>query len=87
VAQVFILEGIGIGLMSWFLGSLLAIPMSQMLSEAVGKAVMGVPLTYSYSMYGFWLWLIIVILLSAFASFVPARNASRLTVREVLAYE
>ncbi len=87
VAQVFILEGIGIGLMSWFLGSLLAIPMSQMLSEAVGKAVLGVPLTYSYSMFGLWLWLIIVILLSALASFMPARNASRLTVREVLAYE
>jgi ABC-type lipoprotein release transport system permease subunit len=25
--------------------------------------------------------------LSALASFIPARNASRLTVREVLAYE
>ena len=28
-----------------------------------------------------------VMLLSALASFLPARNASRLTVREVLAYE
>ena len=31
--------------------------------------------------------LILVVILSAPASFIPARNASRLTVREVLAYE
>jgi putative ABC transport system permease protein len=33
------------------------------------------------------LWLLLVVLLAAFASFLPARTASRLTVREVLAYE
>ena len=33
------------------------------------------------------IWLVVVILLSVLASFIPARNASRLTVREVLAYE
>jgi putative ABC transport system permease protein len=87
VALVFILEGIVIGLMSWAIGALVAIPMSQGLNQALGQAVMGVPLTYSYSMPGLWLWLFIVILLSVLASFVPARNASSLTVREVLAYE
>jgi len=87
VAMVFILEGIVIGLMSWAMGALVAIPMSQGLNQALGQAVMGVPLTYSYSMPGLWLWLFIVILLSVLASFIPARNASNLTVREVLAYE
>jgi putative ABC transport system permease protein len=38
-------------------------------------------------MQGLWLWLVVVLILSALASFIPARNASRLTVREVLAYE
>ena len=87
VAQVFILEGVGIGLLSWAMGSLLAILLTQGLNSAVGGAIMGVPLSYSYSMPGLWLWLVVVILLSALASFIPARNASRLTVREVLAYE
>jgi putative ABC transport system permease protein len=87
VVQVFILEGITIGLLSGLLGALLAIPMSQGLNAAVGGAMMGVPLTYAYSLPGLWLWLVVVLILSALASFIPARNASRLTVREVLAYE
>jgi putative ABC transport system permease protein len=87
VAQVFILEGITIGLLSWILGSLLAIPVTQGLNQAVGGAIMGAPLTFAYSMPGLWTWLVVVFLLSALASFIPARNASRLTVREVLAYE
>jgi putative ABC transport system permease protein len=44
-------------------------------------------LTFSYSILGLCLWLVIVILLSALASFIPARSAANLTVREVLAYE
>ena len=87
VAQVFILEGITIGLLSWLMGSLLAIPMSQGLNAAIGSAIMGAPLTYTYSMPGLWLWLAVVLVLSTLASLIPARNASRLTVREVLAYE
>lgn len=87
VAQVFILEGVAIGVMSWLFGSVLAIPIGKGLGLAIGTAIMGVPLTFSYSIFGLWLWLIIVVVLSALASFIPARNASRLTVREVLAYE
>ena len=87
VAQVFILEGIAIGVLSWMMGAALAIPMSRGLNNAVGGAILGEPLTYAYSIPGMWLWLGVVIVLSALASFIPARNASRLTVREVLAYE
>jgi putative ABC transport system permease protein len=87
VALVFIREGIVIGLMSWAMGGLFAIPMTHGLNRALGQAVMGVPLTYTFSLPGLWLWLGVVILLSVLASVIPARNASRLTVREVLAYE
>jgi putative ABC transport system permease protein len=87
VAQVFIREGIAIGLLSWVIGSLLAFPLGKALSDGVGIPVLGVPLNYSYSTTGVALWLFLVVILSALASLLPARNASRLTVREVLAYE
>ncbi len=87
VAQVFIVEGIVIGVISWLLGTLLALPLSKLLSDAVGEAFLQVPLTYVFSMDGVWLWLTAVVVLSGAASFWPARNATRLTVRDVLAYE
>jgi putative ABC transport system permease protein len=45
------------------------------------------PLTYTFSAGGVLLWLILVLLLSSLACYLPARAAARLTVREVLAYE
>jgi putative ABC transport system permease protein len=87
VSQVFIREGIAIGVLSWAIGSVIAFPLGKALSDGVGIPVLGVPLNYSYSTTGVLLWLILVVILSALASFLPARNASRLTVREVLAYE
>jgi putative ABC transport system permease protein len=87
VGLIFVLEGVMIGLLSWLLGALLAIPASQGLNQAVGAALLGSPLRYSYSLPGLFLWLVAVIVLSALASYIPARTASRLTVREVLAYE
>ena len=87
VARVFILEGIVIGVLSWIFGAVLSIPLGKWLGDAVSVSLMGTPMDFTFSMPGLWLWLVTVIVLSALASFVPARNASRLTVREVLAYE
>jgi putative ABC transport system permease protein len=87
VAWVFIREGIAIGVLSWAFGAVLAVPLGKALSNGIGIPVLGTPLAFSYSIAGLWLWLVLVVILSALASFLPARNASRLTVREVLAYE
>jgi len=87
VSQVFILEGVAIGVMSWGVGALLAIPLGRLLSDAVGRSLIGTPLRFTTSVPGIWLWLLLVVLLSILASLLPARRASRLTVREVLAYE
>jgi putative ABC transport system permease protein len=87
VSQVFIREGIAIGVLSWAIGSLLAFPLGKALSDGVGVPVLGVPLNYSYSIAGVLIWFVLVLILSALASLLPAHSASRLTVREVLAYE
>ncbi len=87
VAQVFIREGVGIGVLSWALGSMLALPLGKLLSDAIGAPLMGTSLSFAFSTAGVWLWLVVVVLLSALASFLPARSASRVTVREALAYE
>lgn len=87
VARVFIVEGVAIGVLSWAFGTVLALPLGRLLSDAVGVPLMGAPLSFSFSTLGVWIWLGVVVVLSALASAIPARNASRLTVREVLSYE
>jgi putative ABC transport system permease protein len=87
VLKIFMVEGLFIGVLSWFIGAILALPIGKLLSDAVGIAFTDFPLNYTFSTNGALLWLAVVLILAALASFLPARSASRLTVREVLAYE
>ncbi|MEM7348871.1 MAG: FtsX-like permease family protein, partial [Chloroflexota bacterium] len=87
ILGIVMVEGVFMGFLSWVLGALLAVPISQFMSRAVGLAFMDAPLSYVFSTSGLTQWLGLVLALSALASFLPAWNASRLTIREVLAYE
>jgi putative ABC transport system permease protein len=87
IRQIVIVEGVLIGWLSWVVGSLLAIPISKLLADQVGLAFIRRTLNYAFSVEGLLLWLGIVTLIAGLASFFPAWRASRLTVREVLAYE
>jgi putative ABC transport system permease protein len=87
IFQVIIAEGVIIGLMSWFLGMVISLPLGRVLSDTFGNILTRSPLIYTFSLNGIIAWLLIATLLSALASFLPARAATRLTVREVLDYE
>jgi putative ABC transport system permease protein len=87
VIGIVLVEGILIGTLSWLMGALLGYPFGAALSAAVGQTMFYAPLTFKFSVGGMVLWLGLVILLAAGASILPAWNASRLTVRDVLAYE
>lgn len=85
--RMVLIEGALIGAMSWFLSCLLAFPISEIMSDSISLALFGSPANFGFTPTGFIVWLVIVILLSVVASVMPARNATRLTIREVLAYE
>jgi putative ABC transport system permease protein len=87
VISIVLVEGVLIGTLSWLVGAILGYPFGAALSAAIGQTMFGSPLTFRFSLGGVVLWLVLVVLLAAFASIVPAWNASRLTVRDVLAYE
>jgi putative ABC transport system permease protein len=87
VMQVIMAEGVVIGLMSWLMGTLLALPVGKVLSDAVGIRIIGTTLTYTVPPIAVFLWLGLVVLLAMLASYVPAQSAAQLSVREVLAYE
>ncbi len=87
VIQTVTTEALVIGLITWVLAIGLSFPVSYLLLEILGNAILGSPMTLTLTPLGTLLWLAVVVLLSIFASIVPARNAARLTINEVLAYE
>lgn len=82
-----ITEGLIIGIISWFFAALLSFPISALLGRIISLAIFNSPIALVFTINGFLIWLSVVIVLSTFASLLPARNAARLTIREVLAYE
>jgi putative ABC transport system permease protein len=82
-----IVEGMIIGLLSCAIGFLFAIPISYWMSDTVSTVIFDYASPVNFTVTGFAIWLGVVVMLSLFASLGPARNASRLTIREVLAYE
>src|SRR6185503_6146653 len=80
-------EGVVIGLLSWIIAALLAWPISKVLGDFITKVLFRSGLDFTFEPLGLLIWVVVSIGLSAAASFLPAWKASRVTVREALAYE
>ncbi|HEX6649146.1 MAG TPA: FtsX-like permease family protein [Pyrinomonadaceae bacterium] len=80
-------EGIVIGILSWTIAAVLAWPMSKVVGNFITKAIFRSGMDVAIEPIGFVIWIAVSIGLSAAASFLPAWKASRVTVREALAYQ
>jgi putative ABC transport system permease protein len=87
VMRTVIAEGIVIGSISFVLAVILSVPITYLLSYIVSVAIFETPIDVVFTYLGYAIWFGLVLVLSTVASIVPARNAARLTIREVLAYE
>jgi putative ABC transport system permease protein len=87
VLQIITVEGLCVGLLSCTIAALLALPVGMLTSALLGQILMQTPFNFVYSLLGLGLWVGTVVVFTAGASLVPAWRASRLTVREGLAYE
>jgi putative ABC transport system permease protein len=86
VAYIFMAEGLMLGILSWAIAVPLSVLGARFFVDALGGAL-NFPFFYTYSLNGMWLWLGIIIALSIVASWLPARRATQISVRESLAYE
>ena len=68
----------------------MAVPISflsgQFLATALGQVMFSANLDYAYNYAAVGIWLVIVVIISVLASVLPARNATRISVRDSLAY-
>jgi len=87
VRQVVVAEGTTVSIISWILSSLISYPVGKVLAEAVIRVSFGTAPTFQYSYAGLVIWLVVIVLIGVISSLAPAKDAARLTVREVLNYE
>jgi len=87
IQGIVIVEGMVIGLISWAVSIVLSFPITNVLCFGVGVAVMNSPMPSAYGISGIFAWLAFTLILATIASALPARRASKLTVRDTLAYE
>ncbi|HSK48511.1 MAG TPA: FtsX-like permease family protein, partial [Coriobacteriia bacterium] len=86
IYQIFIAEGVVVGLVSWAFGVVVSVPLSWLLARALGEA-MSFPLSFAFSPEGVVAWLAFVVVISVLASLLPASRAARVSVAEAIAYE
>jgi len=87
IQGIVIVEGMVIGLVSWALSILLSVPITGVLTYGVGVSTLGSPLPPVIDPRGMIVWLVFSLVLTLISSALPARGASRLTVKDILAYE
>ncbi len=87
ILRLVLVEGLIIGVISYAFGAALSFPISTLLAEVISQAIFSAPANFAFTVQGFGIWLGVVVLLSAAASLIPANSASKMTIREVLAYE
>ncbi|MCL4267097.1 MAG: FtsX-like permease family protein [Anaerolineae bacterium] len=86
IMRLFIMEGVLQGLLSWCLAIPLALLFSRPLASALGRAMTGAELDFAFSGTAVLIWLVVILAVSALAAILPARSATRVSVRQSLAY-
>lgn len=87
ITGMIVLEGIIIGVLSWFISTLLSWPLSRYVSNKFGMIFFEAPLEFTVSLKGYLIWLVIVIVFAAAASFYPSYKAARMEIKNALSYE
>jgi len=86
VGLIMVMEGLLLGLTSWAIAVPISILIGRPFVNSIGE-IIEFPGPYQLSVSGLWIWLLIVVVLSLVASWLPARRASQISVNESLAYE
>ena len=86
IARLFIGEGLILGWLSWLIAFPLSLYAGRIMTAALSSAL-GSEIVYHYTPRGALIWLVAITILSTLASWLPARRASHISVRESLAYQ
>ena len=86
IIGMFVLQGILQGVISWLAAVPISLLLSPLAATGMGNVMFGATLAYQYNWSAVYVWLGIVVAISVLASLLPARGATRISVRDSLAY-
>ncbi len=86
ILGVFVMEGLLQGILSWVVAVPISFLASPYLAAALGKTMFGATLDFQYNWPAVGIWFGIILVVSALASLMPASGATRISVRDSLAY-
>jgi len=87
IVGMFILEGVVQGLMSWVIAVPLSLLVTPIMANALGMAMFNSRLDYQFNIQAVFIWLGTILAVALVAAIIPARNATRINVRQSLTYE
>jgi putative ABC transport system permease protein len=87
IIGMFILEAVVQGMLSWIIAVPLALLVTPVMANALGLTLFKSQLDYAFNIQAVFVWLATILVIAALASIVPARNATRINVRQSLTYE
>jgi putative ABC transport system permease protein len=86
VRRLVILEGVSIAVVSCVVAAVPALALTMAMDAGLGNLFFNTPVPFRVSIPGIIIWAVVAVLGSALATLAPAIRASKLTVREALAY-
>lgn len=87
IQKLVLIEGVLVGILSWLLAVPVSVPLTYGFCFAIGNAFFERTLIFVFVPMGLFIWLIIILLISITASFLPAKRASKMSISETLSYE
>ena len=86
IFRLFMLEGFFHGLLAWLISVPTAYLVAAPLAKKLGLIILGMHLDFVFSQLSVLIWLIVVLILAILATYLPARNATKIVIRAGLNY-
>ena len=80
------MEGVLQGLLSWLVAVPLSFVLARPLASLLGQVIFETDLDFAFAYTAVFAWLIAILVISVLASLAPAYSATRISVRQSLAY-
>lgn len=87
IMGMFMLEGVLQGILSWVFALPLSMLVAPPFADRLGVTMFGIYLDYRYDFQAAGVWLAVILVIGILSSIGPARSATRISVRQSLAYE